>query len=170
MDISAIVLIVTCIFSGVSIIISIFNLRIIKNIAKSEGYLNIITASRENWTQEIKSNSSNYFSIVDTIFLCTRDSVINKYSEMSKCQYAIEITLYRYSDDLDIKDKMHQIQDIILEYISSNNFEITIEEKEKVKKLKEEIFILLSQKIEHEWYKQKDEVAGKMYTAHPHFF
>lgn len=167
MDISTIVLIVTCVFSGVSIIISIFNLKIIKSMAKSESYLNIITASRENWTQEIKSNSSNYFSILDTIFLCTHDSAINKYSEMSRCQYAIEITLYRYSDDLDIKDKMHQIQNIVLEYISTDNFEITKEKKEIVKKLKEDIFRLLSIKVEREWYKQKDEVAGKMYTAHP---
>lgn len=132
MDASDIVLIVTCGFSGISILISILNLKITSNISKSEGYLNTITASRENWMNELRANASSYFSIVDAFFLLSKDNIISKYEEMLKYQYAITITLYQYPDDIEIKEKMDQIQAILRDYINNDIIEVALEKKEKL--------------------------------------
>lgn len=166
MDASDIVLIVTCVFSGISILISILNLKITSNISKSEGYLNTITASRENWMNELRANASSFFSIVNAFFLLSKDNAISKYEEMLKYQYAITITLYQYPDDIEIKEKMDQIQEILWEYINNDIFEVAVEKKGKVNDLKNEIYIILNMKYEAEWNKQKAEVNGKRFINH----
>ena len=166
MDASDIVLIITCVFSCISILISILNLKITSNISKSEGYLNAITASRENWMNELRANASSYFSIVDAFFLFSKNNAISKYEEMLKYQYAITISLYQYPDDIEIKEKMDQIQAILRDYINNDVFEVAVEKKEKVNDLNNEIYIIINIKYEAEWNKQKAEVNGKRFINH----
>jgi hypothetical protein len=164
MEVSDIVLIMTCVFSGISILISIFNLTTIRNISNSEGYINTITASRENWMNELRVNASSYLSVVDVFFVLSKDNAICKYEEMLKYKYAVTITLYQYEDDIEIKEKMDQIQTILWEYIN-NNFEVTVETKRQVNDLNNTIYRIINKKYEFEWNKQKAEVNGKRFIS-----
>ena len=85
---------------------------------------------------------------------------------MLKYQYAITITLYRYSDDMEIKNKMSQIQTILWDYISNDSAENLEVSKEKVQELKNDIYAIMNKKHEDEWNKQKAEVDGKRFINH----
>lgn len=163
MDISSIVLMITCAFSGISIIISVFNLITTKNISQDERYINTITNARKNWEDNIKRDSSCFFSLVDTIFLFPKDKAVDKFEELLKHEYSMEITLYDYADDIEIKRKMQEIQHIIYDYLSTNDVEISADAKAKIDELKSELFVILNKKVEREWNKQKEEVAGVKY-------
>ena len=163
MDISSIVLIITCVFSGISIIISIFNLITAKTISKYEQYLGTITNARKNWEESIKNNSSSFFSLVDTIFLFPKAEAVIKFEELLKHKYSIEITLYDYKDDILIKEKMEEIQHIIYDYLTSNDIQISTNSLAIINELKTELFVILYKKVERAWNKQKEEVAGIKY-------
>lgn len=58
MDTNRIVLVITCAFSGISIIISALSLVNTKKIANKNEYVNTVTASRERWANSLQSNGS----------------------------------------------------------------------------------------------------------------
>ncbi|MGL6219831.1 MAG: hypothetical protein ACRC36_17450, partial [Lacrimispora sphenoides] len=58
------------------------------------------------------------------------------------------------------------IQAILRDYINNDVFEVTVEKKEKVNDLKNEIYIIINIKYEAEWNKQKAEVNGKRFINH----
>lgn len=93
MDINKIVLVITCAFSGISVIVSFLSLSNTRKIANKNGYINTVTASRERWASSLQSNGSSYLAIVDSIFL-QRENRIQKYEELLKYQYAMAISLH----------------------------------------------------------------------------
>ena len=109
MDINKIVLVITCAFSGISVIVSFLSLSNTRKIANKNGYINTVTASRERWASSLQSNGSSYLAIVDSIFL-QRENRIQKYEELLKYQYAMAISLHDYDDDKELKSKMKEIQ------------------------------------------------------------
>ncbi len=102
MDINKIVLVITCAFSGISVIVSFLSLSNTRKIANKNGYINTVTASRERWASSLQSNGSSYLAIVDSIFL-QRENRIQKYEELLKYQYAMAISLHDYDDDKELK-------------------------------------------------------------------
>lgn len=162
MDVNKIVLILTCAFSGISLIISALSLVITRKISINQGYQNIITSSRAKWAEGLQSNGSSYLSIIDSILLRDENS-IQKYEELLKYQYAITISLFNYDDDREIKESMRKIQAILYEYLTSSDTDNISEKMEEVKRLKEYIFLILNKKYEQEWTKQKFEVGDRTY-------
>lgn len=115
MGINNIVLVVTCCFSGISIVVSILDLVLTKKISKNNGYINTITASRSRWADSIQNNGASYLALVDTIFF--EKNILKKYKKLLKYQYAIAISLYNYEDDNRVKNDMQTIQYIVSKYI-----------------------------------------------------
>ena len=68
MNISNVILLLTCCFSGISIIISALSLLMTRKIEKDKAYINTITSSREKWADDLQDNGANYLSIVESIF------------------------------------------------------------------------------------------------------
>ena len=140
MDINKIVLVITCVFSGISVIVSFLSLSNTRKIANKNGYINTVTASRERWASSLQSNGSSYLAIVDSIFL-QRENRIQKYEELLKYQYAMAISLHIYK------------------FVASKNSDSLENEIAEVQKLKDEIYLLINRKHQEEWKKQKYEVA-----------
>lgn len=158
MDINTIVLVTTCAFSGVSIIVSVLGLVNTKKIASKNEYVNTVTASRERWANSLQSNGSCYLAIVDSIFLQKEDKA-QKYEELLKYQYAIAISLHDYDDDKELKEKMRKIQDYIYKFVVSKNSDSSQNELAEIQKLKDEVYWIINRKHREEWRKQKYEVA-----------
>lgn len=158
MDINKIVLVITCAFSGISVIVSFLSLSNTRKITNKNGYINTVTASRERWASSLQSNGSSYLAIVDSIFL-QRENRIQKYEELLKYQYAMAISLHDYDDDKELKSKMKEIQNHIYKFVASKNSDSLENEIAEVQKLKDEIYLLINRKHQEEWKKQKYEVA-----------
>lgn len=158
MDTNRIVLVITCAFSGISIIISALSLVNTKKIANKNEYVNTVTASRERWANSLQSNGSCYLAIVDSIFLQKKGRV-KKYEELLKYQYAMAISLHDQKDDIELKDKMQEIQKYIYKFVVSKNSSFSKEELAKVEDLKAEVYQLINSKHREEWKKQRYEVA-----------
>ena len=158
MDINKIVLVITCAFSGISVIVSFLSLSNTRKIANKNGYINTVTASRERWASSLQSNGSSYLAIVDSIFL-QRENRIQKYEELLKYQYAMAISLHDYDDDKELKSKMKEIQNHIYKFVASKNSDSLENEIAEVQKLKDEIYLLINRKHQEEWKKQKYEEA-----------
>lgn len=157
MGINNIVLVVTCCFSGISIVVSILDLVLTKKISKNNGYINTITASRSRWADSIQNNGASYLALVDTIFF--EKNILKKYKKLLKYQYAIAISLYNYEDDNRVKNDMQTIQYIVSKYIGLNNQKFLDKDIKTIETLKNDIFVILNKKHEWEWKKQKKEVS-----------
>jgi flagellar basal body-associated protein FliL len=131
MDINKIVLVITCVFSGISVIVSFLSLSNTRKIANKNGYINTVTASRERWASSLQSNGSSYLAI----------------------------SLHDYDDDKELKSKMKEIQNHIYKFVASKNSDSLENEIAEVQKLKDEIYLLINRKHQEEWKKQKYEVA-----------
>lgn len=158
MGINNIVLVVTCCFSGISIVVSILDLVLTKKISKNNGYINTITASRSRWSDSIQNNGASYLALVDTIFL-EKKHIKKNYKKLLKYQYAIAISLYNYENDNRVKNDMQTIQYIVSKYIGSNNRKFLDKDIKTIETLKNDIFVILNKKHEWEWKKQKKEVS-----------
>ena len=157
MGINNIVLVVTCCFSGISIVVSILDLVLTKKISKNNGYINTITASRSRWADSIRNNGASYLALVDTIFF--EKNILKKYKKLLKYQYAIAISLYNYEDDNRVKNDMQTIQYIVSKYIGLKNQKFLDKDIKTIETLKNDIFVILNKKHEWEWKKQKKEVS-----------
>jgi hypothetical protein len=157
MGINNIVLVVTCCFSGISIVVSILDLVLTKKISKNNGYINTITASRSRWADSIQNNGASYLALVDTIFF--EKNILKKYKKLLKYQYAIAISLYNYEDDNRVKNDMQTIQYIVSKYIGLKNQKFLDKDIKTIETLKNDIFVILNKKHEWEWKKQKKEVS-----------
>lgn len=157
MGINNIVLVVTCCFSGISIVVSILDLVLTKKISKNNGYINTITASRSRWADSIQNNGASYLALVDTIFF--EKNILKKYKKLLKYQYAIAISLYNYEDDNRVKNDMQTIQYIVSKYIGLNDQKFLDKDIKTIETLKNDIFVILNKKHEWEWKKQKKEVS-----------
>lgn len=58
---------------------------------------------------------------------------------------------------------MEEIQHIIYDYLTSNDIQISTNSLAIINELKTELFVILNKKVEREWNKQKEEVAGIKY-------
>ena len=157
MGINNIVLVVTCCFSGISIVVSILDLVLTKKISKNNGYINTITASRSRWADSIQNNGASYLALVDTIFF--EKNILKEYKKLLKYQYAIAISLYNYEDDNRVKNDMQTIQYIVSKYIGLNDQKFLDKDIKTIETLKNDIFVILNKKHEWEWKKQKKEVS-----------
>ena len=157
MGINNIVLVVTCCFSGISIVVSILDLVLTKKISKNNGYINTITVSRSRWADSIQNNGASYLALVDTIFF--EKNILKKYKKLLKYQYAIAISLYNYEDDNRVKNDMQTIQYIVSKYIGLKNQKFLDKDIKTIETLKNDIFVILNKKHEWEWKKQKKEVS-----------
>lgn len=159
MNINNVILLMTSCFSGISIIISALSLLMTRKNEKEKAYINNITASRENWADNLKSNGAQYLAIVDSIF-SRKDCFVQKYEELLIYQYSISIAVFDYEDDRQIQIYMQEIQSIIYNSLIIKKSDPQIE---KVNELKDKIFFILKQKYENEWKKKKYEISGNIY-------
>lgn len=112
MNISNVILLLTCCFSGISIIISALSLLMTRKIEKDKAYINTITSSREKWADDLQCNGAKYLSIVESIFN-TKENLMQKYEELLKYQYLISISVFEWEDDKQILSCMQEMQAII---------------------------------------------------------
>lgn len=120
MNISNVILLLTCCFSGISIIISALSLLMTRKIEKDKAYINTITSSREKWADDLQCNGAKYLSIVESIFN-TKENLMQKYEELLKYQYLISISVFEWEDDKQILSCMQEMQAIIFNCLIKKN-------------------------------------------------
>lgn len=157
MNISNVILLLTCCFSGISIIISALSLLMTRKIEKDKAYINTITSSREKWADDLQCNGAKYLSIVESIFN-TKENLMQKYEELLKYQYLISISVFEWEDDKQILSCMQEMQAIIFNCLILKKSK---PQMDRVCKLKNQIFFIIKQKYKKEWEKKKYEVGEK---------
>lgn len=103
----------------VAVIVSIISLRYSNKVAKRSGYLSIITAIRDKWSNSLRESSFLYFTQIARICSGQEDNLEEIYNELTRYHFAIVLLLFE--QDKEIHNNMSAVQNKAFEIVDQSN-------------------------------------------------